>query len=755
MDNKIDEIVSQMTLEEKASLCSGKDFWTTKALERLDVPSIWLSDGPHGLRKAKNSNDIGLAGSVPATCFPTASALASSWDRELLQTLGQALADEALAQGVQIVLGPGINIKRTPLGGRNFEYYSEDPLLSGELAAAFINGMQRKNIGTSLKHFAVNNQEDGRMYKSAELDQRTLHEIYLKGFEIAVKKSQPWTIMAAYNKVNGTYATEHPYLLDTLLDKWNYQGIVISDWGAVNERVDALQAGMHLEMPGGNPSSDQKIISAVKDGTLSEDVLDQRVKKILRITFAADAAKKENHNFDQVRHHQLAAEIAAESMVLLKNENNILPLDQNEIKSVAVIGDFAKNPRFQGAGSSQVTPTQLDNAFQQLETFLGNQVALNYARGYSDQDEVDQELIEQAKQQASSSDVALIFAGLPPAYESEGFDRSHIQMPPSHNQLISAVSQVNENVVVILSNGSAIAMPWLNQVDGVLESWLAGQAGAKAVVEVLFGQVNPSGKLSETFPLNLEDNPAHLNYPGENGKIHYGENLYVGYRYYDSKSIPTLFPFGYGLSYTTFDYDDLNVSNSNLKDNESLTVTFKLRNSGTRAGKEVVQLYLHDRESRLHRPYKELKGFAKVELTPDQTQIVSFTLDKEDFSYYDDAARQWIVESGEFDVLIGSSAENIRLVKTITIEATEPFYPPLTKYSPLKDWLSHPKGKPIADNILNSFKQMMGGANQESGDNFDMMMVFFLDMPMIKIANMSGGAFSEQMLNNLVRQVNQ
>lgn len=756
LDQRAAELLKQMTLEEKASLLSGKDFWASKPIERLKVPSIWLSDGPHGLRKAALGNNIGIGNSVPATCFPTASALASSWNTDLVNRVGQAIGQEAQAQGVQIVLGPGVNLKRSPLGGRNFEYYSEDPMLSGEMAVAFINGVQSQGVGTSLKHFAFNEQETNRMTINSKLDERAMRELYLLPFELAVKKAQPWTVMASYNKVYNTYATENTWLLTDILRKdWGFKGIVMTDWGAVNDRVAGVKAGLNLEMPGSNGVNDKLVVEAVKAGKLSESELDEVVLDWLKVILQTDANRKNGAAFDAKMHHDLARMAAEESIVLLKNVDNILPLDKNKLKKMAIIGDFAKNPRYQGAGSSQVNPTQMDNAFASIQNLVGKSVTISYSQGYGKSDQKNEALIQDAVAKAKAAEVAILFVGLPPSYESEGFDRKHMDMPESHNALIEAVAKAQPNTIVVLSNGSAVSMPWLASAKAVVEGWLTGQAGASAMVNVLFGVVNPSGKLSETFPKRLADNPSYLSFPGENGEVTYSEGLFMGYRYYDTKQIEPQFHFGYGLSYTEFEYKNLKINKSAFKDTEGTELSVSVKNVGKRAGKETVQLYVRDVASRLQRPEKELKAFAKVDLKPGEEKMVTFQLSERDFAFYDPAVKDWVTESGDFEILIGSSSRLIRLRQTITLETTKVKTPKLDRYSTIQDWLNHPKGKVFVQPMLNSMMGGFGDANERSEEEKRDMQMMMSQMPMIKLVIFSGGAFSMQMLDGMLAQVNQ
>lgn len=751
MKQKIEDLVSKMTLEEKASLCSGKDDWSTKPIERLDIPWIWVSDGPHGLRRAPATNQPGYGDQLPATCFPTASALAATWDLELIKKVGVALGEECQAQDVNVLLGPGVNIKRSVLAGRNFEFFSEDPILSGELGAAFINGVQSQGVGTSLKHYVANNVETMRMYNNSDMDIRTLHEIYLTPFEIAVKKAQPWTVMACYNRVQGVYGSESPYILtEVLKNQWGFEGIVISDWFAVVNRVEGIKAGMHIEMPGVSTINDELIVEAVKNGELEESVLDALVKDILRVVLKAKSLEKEGVELDAQAHHAFARQVSAEAATLLKNDKQILPITKKKYKNIAIIGEFANNPRFQGNGSSEVKPTQLDKVLDVLKEEYGQEYKFTYSQGYSLTDDVDFSMIAEAKEAASKADIALVFAGLPLHYESEGIDRTHIDLPPSHNKLISEIAKVQENSVVVLTNGSAITMPWLNEVYGVLETWLGGQAGAGATADVLFGKVNPSGKLAETFPQKLEDTPAFFNFPGEQGEVIYGERIFVGYRYYDEKKIQPLFPFGFGLSYTTFEYSDITVSAKSIKDTDGLVVTMKVKNTGETKGKEVVQLYVKDQESTLQRPEKELKKFAKVELNPGETKEIRFELNSRDFSYFDGHRKLWIAESGAFDILIGASSRDIKLQETIQLKSTQLVPLAYTEYTFFREYWDNKETRELliamVPNWINNF--VPEGKSIEEAVFND----FLIDHPIIKLPYVTGGEVNQQDVKDFVEK---
>ncbi len=664
---KITELIAQMTLQEKASLCSGRDFWYLKGIERLGIPSIMVTDGPHGLRKqAGESNQAGITDSVPATCFPTASALAATWNRDLIFRVGRALGEECRQEKVAVILGPGANIKRSPLCGRNFEYFSEDPFLAGQIASSHIKGVQSQGVGASLKHYAVNNQEYRRMVIDAIVDERALREVYLAGFEMAVKEAQPWTVMCAYNKVNGTYCAEHETLISTILkEEWGHTGLVVTDWGAMNDRVAGLKAGVELEMPGVANGNDASLVAAVQSGGLDEAILDRAVERILTLITKAGLALAADFTYDKEAHHALARQVAAEGAVLLKNEDAILPLKFNT--SIALIGRFAKSPRYQGAGSSLMKPTRLDNLSDELSAYFGSE-NISYADGYTDKgDRADEDLIQEALDVARAADVVVACAGLTDMDEVEGLDRGHMKLPIGHDALIRALAAAHKKVVVVLSNGSPVEMPWADNVSGILEGYLGGQAGAGGMADILSGHVNPSGKLAETFTNRLEDNPSHYYFPGGPAAVEYRESLYVGYRYYDKVAQDVLFPFGHGLSYTTFAYSDLKLSRTSIKDTEKLKVTLKVRNTGKVRGQEIIQLYVRDVESTAFRPQKELKGFAKVDLQPGAEAKVSLELDRRAFAYYNTELKDWVVEAGEFEILVGASSRDIRLCASVQV----------------------------------------------------------------------------------------
>ena len=732
----IQSIISQMTLEEKAALCTGASSWTTTPVERLGIPEMIVSDGPHGVRRVPDVNAMAIE-SLPATCFPTASCLASTWDVDLIHKMGEALAEECIALNVDVLLGPGANMKRSPLGGRNFEYFSEDPYLAGEMAASLIDGIQSRGVGTSLKHYAANNQEFQRFSISAEVDERTLREIYLPAFEKAVKQAKPWTVMCSYNKVNGTFASEHHHLLTKILkNEWGFEGLVVSDWGAVRDRVAALKGGLDLEMPGPQERRVKAVAEAVRSGKLAEAVLDEAVHRILNIVFKAKETPK-NGTFDVDAHHELAHKIATEGMVLLKN-NGLLPLKGQQ--HIAVIGRAAENAHFQGGGSSHIHPTKVAVPFKELKTQTGN-AELTYAEGYPTDNSFRQDMIDQAVTLAQSADVAVLYIALPAFKESEGYDRTDLDLTEQQVALIKAIAKVQPQTVVVLNNGAPIAMSeWIDNVAAVLEGWMMGQAGGAAIADILFGKVNPCGKLAETFPLKLSDTPAHINWPGGAGEVRYGEGLFIGYRYYDSREMPVLFPFGYGLSYNTFSYSNAKVSAQTFKDVDGVRVSVDVTNTGKLAGKEIVQVYVHDQKSRLVRPQKELKGFAKVELQPGEMKTVSIQLDSRDFAYYHPEYKQWITEEGDFDILIAASATDVRHALTVTLQSTLRLPCILDKESTIREWLDDPRGKavfgPMYPQIESQSRKMFGGGDERYGnesaigmDIMDMMN----DMPLVSV----------------------
>ncbi len=691
-------LVASLSVEQKAALCLGSDFWHTAAIKSAGIESIMVSDGPHGLRKQPGHGDhVGISGSVPATCFPTASALGSSWDPELARAVGAAIGLEARAQDVAVVLGPGINIKRSPLCGRNFEYLSEDPHLSGRLGAAIVGGLQSQQVGASLKHFAANNQETDRLRISAEVDERTLREIYLAAFEHVVVTAQPWTVMCSYNKINGEYASQHRWLLtDLLRGEWGFDGVVVSDWGAVHDRVAALAAGLDLEMPPDLGVSDRALVSAVAAGSLEEALLDQAAARVLRLV--RRSGRRESAVVDIDTQHALARRAAGASMVLLKNTAGVLPLPGRRGLTVAVVGEFARTPRFQGAGSSQVSPTRVDIPLEELTAALPA-ATVRYAPGFSiDDSAADPGLAAAAVTTAAGADVIIAFLGLPPSAESEGFDRTHIDLPAAQTGLLAQLGTAHPDIpiVVVLFNGSAVrTSTWDHAAAAVLECWLAGQATGSALADVLTGAVNPSGRLAETIPVRLQDSPCYLNFPGEQGHVRYGEGIFVGYRGFDAADLPVAYPFGHGLSYSAFRYSALKVTQAGSADGGDLAVAVSCRvtNVGPRPGSEVVQLYVGAPDASVGRPPRELKGFRKLSLADGETRQVTFTLGGRDLSYWSPRRREWTLEPGRFELAVGASSRDLRLTRAITVSGTAP-RPQLTGMSTLAEWLDDPVGGP-------------------------------------------------------------
>ena len=655
MDKKIKDLLSQLTLEEKAGLCSGKDFWRTKPVERLGIPSVMVSDGPSGLR-TQHDNGFNENDSKTAVSFPSGCATASSFDRSLLNHLGQILGEEANNYNVSTVLGPAINIKRSPLCGRNFEYLSEDPFVAGELGAAYINGVQSKNVGTSVKHFAANNQETNRFSVSEEIDERTLREIYLPGFETCVKKSAPTTIMCSYNAINGELSSQNKWLLkDVLRDEWGYKGMVVSDWGAVYDRVKGIKADLSLEMPYSGGHTDNDIVQAVKNGTLSMEELNEAVSHVLEMVFNY-VEHTQSGVFDMEKDHAESARIAEESCVLLKNDDKVLPIKVSAEK-VLFVGYFAENPRYGGGGSSKIKCYKMTSAVD-----AAREAGLNvkYVHGYNDDFVTTTEaLTNQAIEAARNADTVVVFAGLPESFETEGADRTTLDMPQVQNDLIEKLAQVNKRVVVVLHNGAPVSMPWVNKVSSILECYLGGENIGTAQVNLLFGKANPCGKLAETFPLRLEDTPCYLNFPGNGRTSVYSEGIFVGYRWYDSRKMPVLFPFGYGLSYTTFEYSNLKVSKAAFRDDEEIEVSITIKNTGSVEGKEIAQLYVSDKTGVEVRPEKELKGFEKVNLKPGESKTVNFKLNKRSFAYWNTDIGNWYAPSGTYEILVGSSSRDI------------------------------------------------------------------------------------------------
>lgn len=657
------DVISKMTLEQKCFILSGKDFWSSRAYPSVGIPSMTLSDGPHGIRKQEGAGDqLGLNGSLPATCFPTAATMANSWDPALGEEMGKYLGEEAAKQDVCVLLGPGLNVKRNPLCGRNFEYFSEDPYLAGKMAAGYVRGIQSQGVSACPKHFAANNTELRRQASDSIVDERTFRELYLTNFEIVVRESDPKSIMSSYNCINGVYANENEHLLQEILrDEWGFKGFVVSDWGASNDYVEGVRAGSHLEMPTCGGDSGLQLIEAVKAGKISEELVDRRVDELLTVVFptraACDAVK--GQSFDIEEHHAMAMKASEQSIVLLKNEDNILPLAKGS--KVAVIGEFAQKARYQGAGSSVVNCTKLDNTMDVIGKFDLN--VAGFEPGYPRVGKGDAAMQDSAVELAKKADYVLLYLGLDEISESEGLDRVNMRLPQSQIELLNAVAEVNQNIIIVMSAGSAVEMPWIDSCKAMVHGYLCGQAGASAVLKVILGDVNPSGKLSESYPYSYDDVSSAPYFPAKERTVEYREGLYVGYRYYESAKIPVQFPFGFGLSYTTFEYSNLKVSDKQA--------TFTLTNTGDRDGAEVAQLYVHAVNPSIYRPAKELKGFAKVFLKAGESKEVTIELDDKAFRYFNTKTNQFEVDGGTYDILIGASVQDIRLKGTVEVEGTD------------------------------------------------------------------------------------
>lgn len=753
----IKKLISEMTLDEKCSLLSGFDFWHTQPIERLGIPSVMVCDGPHGLRKQDDKADhLGVNESIKAVCFPAACATAASFDRDLLRQIGEGVGDSCQHERVAVDLGPAVNIKRSPLCGRNFEYFSEDPYLTAELSTSLIRGIQSRNVGVSVKHFAANSQENRRMSSDSVVDERTLREIYYPAFESAVKKGKAWTVMCSYNRLNGEYASQHRELLtDLLRGEWGFDGFVVSDWGAVSDRVKGVHAGLDLEMPSSGGSNDRRVAQAVREGRLDEKDVDLCVERFLTVLQRyLDNAKPETP-WDMEAQHDLARSLAAECMVLLKNDDNILPLKAEE--TVAVIGKFAVSPRFQGGGSSHINCFKTESL---MDVLKGNE-KISYAQGYDIVTETpDEALIAEAVETAKKADKAVIIAGLPDAFESEGYDRTHMRMPACQVELIERVAAANPNTVVVLYNGSPIEMPWIGCVKGVIEGYLGGQAVGGATKAVLWGDVCPCGRLPESFPYQLEDNPSYLTYGGEGNTAVYHEGVFVGYRYYDKKKMNVLFPFGYGLSYTSFAYSNLTLSAQEMLDTDTLTVTVDVTNTGSVAGKEVVQLYVRDHESTVFRPIRELKGFEKVFLAPGETKTVSFTLDKRAFAYWNVKLHDWHVETGAFSIDVGHSSREILCSADVLVKSTVEIPETFDVNSIILDLQKSPKAMKVLAPLMQQAKQNMGNGDEEHSEaaasaiSDEMTNAMIRYMPLRSIASFSGGGLSYDEIAALVETIN-
>ncbi|MDX6340799.1 MAG: beta-glucosidase [Trebonia sp.] len=746
----------ELTVAEQAALTSGRDAWHTTPVESAGLPVITVTDGPHGVRLQANPGDL-LRGQ-PATCFPPAVASASTWDPDLLRRMGEALGDECRAMDVAVLLGPGINLKRSPLGGRNFEYFSEDPLVAGVLAAAWVNGLQSRNVGASLKHFAVNSQETDRLRVSADADERTLREMYFSAFRRVVTQARPWTVMCAYNKVNGVYASQNHWLLtEVLRHEWGFDGVVFSDWGAVADRVAAVAAGLDLTMPGPDDAGDAELVEAVADGRLDPALLAQAAGRVSALVEQASA--RTAGDYDQEQHHALAREIAGRAIVLLKNDappgdkRGLLPLRAGaDGPSIAVLGEFARTPRYQGGGSSQITPTRLDDALAEITA--ATEATVLFAPGYTvdygverDPAADERDLLVGAVAVAEASDVALVFVGS--AHETEGADRDGIDLPAAHRRLVEEVAKVNPRTVVILSNGAVLATsPWDKEVPAVIEGWLLGQAGGSAVADVLFGLVNPSGRLAETIPLSIKDHPSYLDFPGEHGHVRYGEGLYVGYRGFDAREQEVAYPFGFGLSYTTFGYGQATATASAA----GIEVRVPVTNTGDRDGREVVQVYVSLPGSAVSRARRELRAFASVPLKAGETADVVLTIDRDDLAYWDTRLNRWVVEGGEYHCAVGASSRDLRSTAVAAVQGDDARIP-LTADSTLGEWLADPRG---AQAIEQAFAAMPGAQSGPMAALFadPTMMLFLSGTPLVRLTAFPGSPLTPEGIAKLTAAAN-
>lgn len=777
----IKKIVQNMTLEEKCYLLSGKDFWQTRSVERLNIPSISLSDGPHGVRRQEGAADqLGLNASIPATCYPTAATMANSWDEALAREMAQSLGEEAVSQEVNVLLGPGLNIKRSPLCGRNFEYFSEDPYLAGKMAAAYVLGIQKAGASACPKHFAANSQELRRMASDSVVDERTLREIYLTGFEIAVREANPKSIMSSYNRINGEYANENKHLLrDILVDEWGFDGFVVSDWGGSNDHVKGVENGSHLEMPTTGGDSDEELIRAVKSGKISEAAVDERVEELVNVIMqlAPVTQTAKGKKFDVEAHHEMAQKAAEGSIVLLKNDEKLLPLKKGA--KVAVIGDFAQKPRYQGAGSSVVNPTKLVSTLDVIKDFDLDMIG--FAAGYVRTGEANDEMKAEAVRLAKDAETVLLYVGLDEVSEAEGLDRSNMKLGKNQEDLIKALLEINQNIVVVLSAGSPIEMPWAEKVPAIIHGYLSGQAGAGAMLKAITGQINPNGKLAESYPFKYEDTPAYNYFPSKERSSEYREGLYVGYRYYTTAKVPVRYPFGYGLSYTSFTYSEMSATDK--------AVTFTIQNTGERDGAEVAQVYVSAKDGEVFRPALELKGFAKVFLKAGEKKTVTVSLDDKAFRYFNVKTNKWEVEGGDYEILVGASCMDIRLSKVVSVKGSSGANPydkaKLADYysgnvlnvtdAEFEELLGHaiPEGKWRTDGLLDVndaicqmyyakswparlvWKIMTNIKNKsEAKGKADLNILFIYNMPFRGIGKMTGGMCSQEMVGGIMKIVN-
>ncbi len=748
------ETVAKMTLQEKASLLSGSDFWHTHAVERLGLREFMMCDGPNGLRKQGNPDQMGRGQSLSTVCYPTANAVSASFDVEMVEKMGKTLGAECKREGVSMLLGPGLNMKRSPVCGRNFEYYSEDPYLAGKIAAAFIKGVQSQGVSACPKHFAANNQEFRRMSGNSIVDERTLFEIYLTAFEIMVKDAKPGSIMCSYNQLNGTYLSENKYMLtDVLRDKFGFEGFVVTDWGAGKGPAKGVEAGVDLVMPGGTDEHEKAIIEAVEKGELDEALVDRAAERILKTFLWTDSVEpdgpSESSDATRKADYEVARELAENSAVLLKN-NRALPIKKD--KKVLFVGEFAKNPRYQGSGSSHIRSAFVSNALDAAE---GRGVS--FARGYDTKDVKNSYVLrEEAVEAAENAEIIVIFAGLPGAYESEGFDRADINLPAEQNKLIDELAHLGKKTVVVLHNGAPVSMPWIDSVDAVIDMFLAGDGAGEAAVRLLYGEVNPSGKLSETYPIKLSDNPSYLNFPGDHGDPIYAEGVYIGYRYYEKKRQQVLFPFGYGLSYTEFEYMDIKIDKDRITDKDTVNVSVDVWNVGRYKGKEVIQLYVSENNSRVTRPLKELKGFKKIELEPSEKKTVTFTLDKRSFAYYETSIHDYYVKSGDFTIMIGAASTDIRQTVQVNVEGTTELPTCFDRFTAIQDIIDSRKGKEILGPVLDEiFKNSESDADNDASlgeGTAEMMEKMILEMPIINLSSFH--MMTAEEIDGILAQIN-
>ncbi|WKY49145.1 glycoside hydrolase family 3 C-terminal domain-containing protein [Eubacteriaceae bacterium ES3] len=753
-DGLVKKIRRAMNLEEMVALCSGKTEWETESFPKYGIEAVQMADGPHGMRVEIISPELGIPEAKPATCFPPAVLSACSWDLQLLEKIGETIGLEARSMEVDLILGPGINIKRSPLCGRNFEYFSEDPFLSGKLGLSFVKGAQSVGVGSTIKHYLANNQETRRMTVDEKIDIRALREIYLKPFELVLKESKPMAIMCSYNSINGKFVSQsHRFLTRILRNEWGFKGIVMSDWGAVYDRVSGVVAGMDLEMPGNGGINDQKIFNRIKDGKLRITILNEMVERLIRFSFEARENRKSYpyvSSIDFRNHHELAKEAAVESIVLLKNQDSILPIKKDKVRKIGVIGSQAFDPRFQGAGSSRVNATHIDSPYERIKHIAGEDFSVFPSQGYINNNVTEQIFLqEQAVELAKNMDLVLLFVGLPDEEESEGFDRTDLKLPQKQYNLLKAVTEIQKNTVVILSNGGIIDCSWENRVKGIVETFLAGQAGGSALAELLFGHTNFSGKLAETIPMKLQDTPAYINFPGLQNEVIYGESIFVGYRYYDYKKINVRFPFGFGLSYTNFSIEKNKIPQLSIKKDDTLQVTCTVKNFGESDGKETIQLYVGKSDTTIIRPVRELKAFKKVFLKSGSTMEVNFDLNISDFSYYSATNQQWEFESGKHEIYIGNSSRNLPVVYAIEIQ--EEMIPYINQYSYLSDFEKTERGQRILDVLMLGFNEYLGDSLNKNDQFF---MTMLKGTPLRKLIEFSKGLFTEKSIEKIINLAN-